>query len=157
MSHHKVLRVVLGFAAIQLLMSIVGRCISNRTERADDRSDVFRLVAVFGGRKFRSRSANLTKASVVAIMGGVEVDLREATLDPAGANLDLRAIMGGARIVVPPDWAVDAEIRRVAGGIELDVRPVDDVREDAPKLHVRAVAYMGGAKITTDPRRRQSK
>lgn len=152
MLHRKVLRAVVGFVGFELLAAIVGRCISNRTQQVDDRSGDLRIVGVFGGRTFRSRSANLTKVSVVAIMGGVDVDLRQATLDPSGATLDLRAIMGGVQITVPSDWAVDAEITRVAGGIDLEVTPVDDLPADAPKLHVRAAACMGGGRITTDPR-----
>jgi predicted membrane protein len=143
------LRIGLAVAAVQIVSAIVGRVISNTMKRGDERSDEFRVAAVLGGRKFKSRAENLRTASVVAAMGGVELDLRDATLDPHGATLDLRATMGGAQVTVPPGWAVDVEVEGLAGGFEVDVTPSEELPEDAPKLHIHAVTCMGGGQVTS--------
>jgi predicted membrane protein len=147
---HKILRVALVAAGIQIVAALAGLLISNKMKRGDESSDDFQVAAVLGGRKFQSKATNLRSGSVIATMGGVDLDLRDATLDPDGATLDLRATMGGAQITVPPDWAVDVEVEGVAGGFDVDVTPTEELPEDAPKLHIHAVACMGGGKVTSD-------
>ena len=67
-------------------------------------------------------------------MGGVDLDLRDAILDPDGASLELKATMGGFQVTVPAEWAVDFKDDSVTGGFEVDVTPLEDLPEDAPKL-----------------------
>ena len=86
----------------------------------------------------------------MAGMGGVDVDLRDATLDPTGATVELSAVMGGIQLTVPDTWAVDVDAETLAGGFEANVTPVDQLPDDAPKLRVHAVARMGGALVTTE-------
>ena len=85
-------------------------------------------------------------------MGGVDLDLRDAILDPDGASLELKATMGGFQVTVPAEWAVDFKDDSVTGGFEVDVTPLEDLPEDAPKLHIHAVAKMGGGKIAAGAR-----
>ena len=117
--------------------------------RGDENSDDFQLAVFFGGKKFESTATSLRSASVIAAMGGVELDLRGATLAPEGATLALRTMMGGAQITVPPDWAIDVEFGGIAGGIDVDAPSADDLPEDAPKLHVHAVTRIGGMSMAT--------
>jgi hypothetical protein len=54
-------------------------------------------------------------------MGGVDLDLRAATLDLAGGSIDVNATIGGVQITVPSGWAVDLERHVVAGGVDARV------------------------------------
>ena len=87
---------------------------------------------------------------VLTWYGGGTLDLRRATLDPAGAELRMRAIFGGLQLVVPETWPVEFTSRSIFGGIA-DTR--DPTREDPtlPTLMVDAQAIFGGGAIVARP------
>lgn len=142
----KLLRIALIIVGIEVVASIVGLVIAKKMGRGDETSDDFQVAAIFGGKRFRSQAANLRSATVISTMGGVDLDLRSATLDPAGATVDLRMTLGGAQITVPPDWAVDVEVEG-RGAFDVKVTPVEELPEDAPKLHIHALARAGGGQV----------
>lgn len=82
-------------------------------------------------------------------MGGVELDLRHASLDPAGTELEIATTMGGIQVLVPSHWAVEIDTKTLIGGFDAHVTPPEELAEGAPTLHVRAVALMGGGLVTT--------
>ncbi len=141
----KLARPVCVFLTISAVASAMGRIVARRLSRGDEESDEFRIAAICGGKQFRSCAKHLRSGSIVVSMGGIDVDLRDATLDPAGANLDLNVTTGGVQVVVPETWAVDVEGSALAGGFDSDVTPAENLPDDAPKLHVRAVVRFGGA------------
>lgn len=145
----KLLRIGLVILGVQITLAVVGRIMSKKLERGDEDSDDFQVAAIFGGKKFHSQATGLKSGTVISSMGGVDLDLRDATLHPEGASLELKATMGGFQVTVPPDWAVDLDDKSVTGGFEVDVTPPEDLPDDAPKLHIHANAKMGGGKITT--------
>lgn len=149
---NKLARVVLVLVGVQIILAVVGRVMSKRLGRGDERSDDFQVAAVFGAKKFHSRATSLKSGTAISSMGGVDLDLRDATLDPDGASLELKATMGGFQVTVPPDWAVEFDDDSVTGGFEVDVTPLEDLPEDAPRLHIHALAKMGGGKVTAGTR-----
>ena len=146
----KLVRALAWFAAIQIVATIVGQVLSRKMSKGDATSEDFTLAAIMTGKQFKSESADLKTGTVISTMGGVDIDLRDATLDDAGAYLDLTATMGGIRVVVSDEWAVDVDAEAKAGGCEARVTPLDELPEDAPRLNVHAVARMGGVLVTTD-------
>lgn len=70
-------------------------------------------------------------------MGGIDLDLREATLDPAGAMLVAEAMLGGVKVTVPAGWHVTVEQQARAGGVLARVTEPEDLPADAPRLRVR--------------------
>ncbi len=145
----KLFRALIGLAVIQLIGFAVGTIISKRLTRGDETSDDFRVAAVFGGKKFHSTADHLKSGSAIASVGGVDLDLRDATLDEDGATLELRATMGGVQALVPENWAVDVNADSVAGDVEIWTTPIDTLPDDAPKLHIDAVSRLGGVMVTT--------
>jgi hypothetical protein len=141
------LRLVVAIVTIQIIGSLVGLVVSRRMSEGDEDSDEFKVAAVFGGRKFHSRAGSLKSGFVVASMGGIDLDLRDATLAPEGAELELRTTMGGTQVTVPPDWAVDVDTETQAGGFEINVTSPDDLPDDAPRLRIHAVTRMGGGAV----------
>ena len=86
--------------------------------------------------------------SVLAFMGGVELDLRDARLDPRGTTIRAVAIMGGIVIVVGPDVEVQCEGRGLMGGFgDLSGPPTVPPSFGAPPLHVTGLAAWGGVEI----------
>jgi len=145
----KLLRILLWIMAVQVAVWIVGLVMSKRMSKGDESSDEFQVAAICGGKKFRSRATSLRSDAAVASMGGIDLDLRDATLDPAGAELEVRATMGGVQVTVSEDWAVEVDTETKAGGFEVNVTPLEDLPDDAPKLHIHASTRMGGGMVTT--------
>ena len=113
----------------------------------DEQSDDLDLVTIFDGIELTSRATSFRGGSWITMFGGGELDLREATLDPSGATLKVRAVMGGGDVKVPDGWNVELSSKAIAGGVGVQ-RPnaVDDPY--APTLRVEALAIMGGFGVT---------
>ena len=132
-----------------LTIAIATRASARRTSIAtqpDD--DEIRLRTVLGPMAFRSRATALRGGTLECWYGGGFVDLREATLDPAGAVLRVRAIFGGGQIIVPATWRVTTRVRGVGGAT--DTRKSVDVAEDAPQLRIEGVAIFGGFAVQSE-------
>ena len=112
--------------------------------RGDAESDEVHLVAIFDGIELESRSTAFRGGSLLAWFGGIEVDLREATLAP-GARLTLHTLWGGIAIRVPPGWRVESTARAFSGGVAVDGPPPDD--PDAPRLDIDGFALLGGIAV----------
>jgi len=140
------LKVVLVLAALRALGAVVAR----RGNRGDAGADDFELAAVFDGAERVSHAASLRRGRVLACFGGVQLDLREATLDPAGADLHVRACLGGVQVIVPEDWDVAVVSKARAGGVSIQVSDPARLAPGAPSLRVEAEAWLGGVQVTTE-------
>lgn len=101
------------------------------------------IVAVMGGEETTGRWRPAPKTTALAIMGGVEVDLREAELDDV--VLDAVAVMGGIEVIVPEGVAVEVRGFSLMGGREVRVRQPES--PDAPMVVINAYAVMGSVEI----------
>jgi len=81
-------------------------------------------------------------------MGGIDLDLRGASLAPDGADLLVTTTMGGVQVTVSPDWAVDVDTDTLVGGFDVHVTPLTELPHDAPRLRIHAVTRMGGGQVT---------
>jgi hypothetical protein len=137
--------VLMGASVAAWVASLV---ISARLTRGDASSDEFQVATIMNGGEFTSHATNLRSGSAITIMGGVRVDLRGATLDPSGASLELNTFIGGLEVLVPEDWAVEVDQEVLGADLKVNVTALEDLPEDAPKLHIHAVMRFGGAEIT---------
>jgi len=112
-------------------------------------ADEVDLVASFGPLDYKSTSNAFRGGSVQTWFGGGVVDLRQATLDPMGATIEVNALFGGGNLVVPEDWNVETKVAGI-GGIG-DGRPVALRAPEAPTLRVEGIALFGGWGITSEP------
>jgi hypothetical protein len=110
------------------------------------------LFAVLGGTK-RTVQGRFEGAEMTAALGGCQLDLREAVIDPGqSATVNMFAVMGGHEVRVPPLWNVVSEVVPVLGGVD-DKRlpPVHTVADTSPaippRLVLRGVVMMGGLVI----------
>jgi len=115
----------------------------------DPDADEVDLVANFEGLDFRSRAQAFRGGTVTTMFGGGELDLRDATLDPAGATIRVNALFGGGNLVVPESWNVEARVIGI-GGIG-DGRAAVERTIDAPTLRVEGTALFGGWGISSAP------
>jgi len=100
------------------------------------------------GQVRRGQWAPGPEHSVLAFMGGAELDLRDARLDPRGTTIRAVAIMGGIVIIVGPDVEVRCEGRGLMGGFgDLSGPPTLPPPFGAPTVHVTGLAVWGGVEI----------
>lgn len=115
---------------------------------ATPQEDVVRSTAVFGGPKVASTSRAFRGAWLTAFFGGITLDLRGAELAPEGATINATVAFGGIDILVPRGWRISVRSTPIFGGLDDKTDSAQDLPEDAPVLHVDAVAIFGGVDIT---------
>ena len=141
-----------GLVVVLAGLGAAGQALARRRTFGDETADEFAITTYVGGVERTCRAAALRHGSVSVVCGGVELDLREATLAPEGAQLDLSAAWGGVNVVVPRAWKVVVEDRTVLGGFDAHVTPLDELPDDAPRLDVSITARLGGVAIkAADP------
>ncbi len=116
----------------------------------DETADELDIAAIFDSLDVTSRSTAFRGGDVTAWYGGGTLDLRQATLDPDGAELRVRAMFGGLEIAVPTTWPVEVHSRALLAGAG-DARDPDDVDPSLPTLVVDAQAIFGGVAIVGVP------
>ena len=109
----------------------------------DDQGERITAIAFWWGAERRTRSRTFRSASLTAIMGGVELDLREADIEGT-ARVDVFAFWGGVEIKVPRTWEVRTSGLPLLGGWENKTEPPAG---GGPVLDVRLVTIMGGAEV----------
>jgi len=87
--------------------------------------------------------------TAVAILGGVELDLRHARLTAAEVTIRAFCLMGGVSITVPEDMEVDVSGIGFMGGF--DHAASGPGSPGAPRLRVVGFAMLGGVEIKRRP------
>ena len=145
-------RVGVRVAVVIVGLWAAGQALARRKTAGDETADEFEIAAYVGGVHRTSRAAALRRGVVSVVCGGVDLDLREATLDPAGATLELAATWGGVKVVVPPGWRVLVDDRSSLSGVDVRVPSPEALPADAPELRVDLSARMAGVAIrAADP------
>ena len=103
-------------------------------------------VSIMGGSRRRGRWRPRSHTKAVAIMGGCELDLRQAEIDGPEIVITAVAFMGAVDIVVPEGIEVDLSGVPIMGGKDLRVRDVAPT-PGAPRVRVRAFPIMGGVTV----------
>ncbi len=100
--------------------------------------------AVMSGIVLKNDSQEFCGGEVNAVMGAVEIDLRQAAI-ATEAVLHLSIIMGGVEIKVPREWSVSVNGSPMLGGIEDKTVPP---MMPGKRLIIEGSVIMGGVEIT---------
>ncbi|MGP4112572.1 DUF1707 SHOCT-like domain-containing protein [Streptomyces sp. 4N509B] len=100
------------------------------------------VVAVFSGASRQGRLRVGAKMNVVAVFGGVDVDLTEAIFEQQHVVINATAICGGIEIKVPENVSLRGAGTGIMGGF--DVRESESGDPDAPVVVIQGVAIWGG-------------
>lgn len=77
------------------------------------------LFAMLGESKRSSDEKPFRGGQMTSIMGGCQLDLREAVIPPGEqAVIEVFALMGGLEIWLPRGWAVTSDVVTILGGVE---------------------------------------
>ena len=116
---------------------------------ARTRKPVRWMVAIMSGSHRHGRFRAVGSINAVAIMGGDEIDLREAEIEGGELTLNVFTLMGGANIYIPDSIELEVGGFSVMGG-NTEVG-VERLRPGAPRVTIRAYNLMGGATIFRVP------
>lgn len=102
------------------------------------------VSSVMSGFVLRNDSPAFEGGEVTALMGGVELDLRQASMTQPEAVLHVFALMGGISLKVPADWSVVVRGMPILGGIDdKSVPPMTATK----RLIIDGYVIMGGVDI----------
>ena len=122
--------------------------------KASDGLTHFSALAVMGGVVRRSNAQAFEGADLTAIMGGCDVDLRDASIAPnAEAVIDVFAFWGGIDLKVPEDWVVVNRVIPLMGGVDDRTRTPIDASAAQKRLVIRGIVIMGGISVRNRSRR----
>ena len=142
------LAVVGWLAAAAVSMAAAMRAKGDAPPLPDPSDDEIDVRAIFEGLQFQSTAQQFRGGKLVCWFGGGMLDLRSATLDPAGAHLDVRALYGGAALIVPEAWNVTLRVRGMGGAG--DNRPTRDRDPDGPVLTIEGLVFAGGFSVASE-------
>lgn len=103
------------------------------------------MLAIMAGVTRRSLAKTFRGGEATAIMGGCEIDLRDAGIDAAGATINVFAFWGGIEIKVPQGWRIENRVFALMAGAEDSTKGTAPA--GAPVLIVRGLVVMGGVEI----------
>lgn len=104
------------------------------------------LIAVFGGATRKGRWRMPKRANAVALFGGVELDLTEATFE--GTEIEITGFwcFGGMEIKAPAGIEVRDRTAGIFGGTE--IKGLGDPVPGAPVITIKGVSLFGGVSVT---------
>jgi Cell wall-active antibiotics response 4TMS YvqF/Domain of unknown function (DUF1707) len=105
------------------------------------------VYAIMGGVDRRGAWTVPRRWRVIAMMGGAQLDLREARFPAGVIDLEVKAVFGGVQIIVPPGLAVEVHGTAIMGGFQNVNRAPAHPDPGAPLLRVHGIAIMGGVDI----------
>ena len=115
------------------------------------RKPVRHRLAIMSGSELKGHAAVADQLEATAIMGGVEIDLREVEFTEPVLTVQCVAIMGGVDVIVPPDVTLEVGGLAIMGGFESKAEGPG--RPGAPTVHVTGFALMGGVDVKRKERR----
>ncbi len=130
---------------VLLGLAVLSHGFGRQYGRSTDGSDVITAFALLGGIQRTCKSRNFRGGEFTAIMGGCEIDLRQAEMESEQAVINTFSFWGGIEIRVPDQWSVSPEVLPLMGGCN------DRTQEhgEAPTKHliIKGLAVMGGVEV----------
>lgn len=103
------------------------------------------VMAIMGGFERKGDWVVPKEMSCVALMGGGELDMREARFEEQTVKINIVAIMGGVCVTVPDDANLQVQGVGIMGGF--DHTPRGGGEPGGPTIVISGVALMGGVEI----------
>jgi len=108
--------------------------------------DYVNATAIFGAVDREIHSNEFKGANLMAIFGGVEIDLTEAKAIESGCVVNVTAMFGGVEVRVPKDWNVIVTGTPIFGGVEDKSKGGG---EGAVNVTLNCTVAFGGLEIRT--------
>jgi Domain of unknown function (DUF1707)/Cell wall-active antibiotics response 4TMS YvqF len=112
------------------------------------------VLGVLGSGDRRGRWRVARKVTVINVLGGADLDLREATLAAPEVTIWVISLFGGSDIVVPEGVHVELSSFALFGADRLKLEGPEP-EPGAPVVHVRTVSLFSGTDVKTRRGRRR--
>ena len=113
-------------------------------------------LAILSGLDRKGEWVVPRRMSIFAMMGGADLDLREARFAAKEVVITVNAFMGGAQITVGPHTNVVVEGTGIMGGYSRpSSRTPAELDAGSPTVRIRGVAIWGGVSVDRKPMPRQ--
>lgn len=103
-----------------------------------------KATTIFGGVRKLVSSKNLLGGDLTTVMGGLQVDLRDAMIQTE-AVFDVFVVMGGIEILIPEEWKVVIDALPIFGGVSDST--ISTKSEQAKIIKIRGTIILGGTEI----------
>ena len=115
------------------------------------------MVAIFGGATRKGRWRMPKQVNAVALFGGVEIDLTEATFEGTEIEINGFWCFGGMEIKAPAGIEVRDRTAGIFGGTE--IKGLGDPIPGAPVITIKGASLFGGVSVTgpVPPKKRRRK
>ena len=122
---------------------------ASAVERSGGKPASGSAIAVMSGFSRKGDWVVPANFTAVVVMGGGELDLREAHFSAPEVNIHATAIMGAIAIIVPDDAEVQVTGVGLLGVFEHG--PTGAGRPGGPKIHIGGVAFWGAVDVRRKP------
>jgi len=115
----------------------------------DDSFNTFDDFVIFGGREIFVNSQQFAGGKATSIFGGIEFDLRKASLRQGGAVIDCVSVFGGCGFKIPMDWNVRNEVTTIFGAFT-DKRGdtySDRYYDPSKTIIIKGISLFGGIEV----------
>jgi hypothetical protein len=105
------------------------------------------VAGIMGGSMRSGRWTPARRVTAMGVMGGVELDFREAVLAPGVTEVHAFAFWGGVEIIAPPDVRVECTGVGIMGGFDHRDDAASEGDPNGPVLRITGLAIMGGVEV----------
>ncbi|WP_131537323.1 LiaF transmembrane domain-containing protein [Pedobacter nototheniae] len=109
-------------------------------------NDLIDVISVFGGSHQTVYSKNFKGGDVTVVFGGADINLTQADFNES-VKLDVTAIFGGIKLIVPQNWAIKSNVTAIFGSVEDKRSHVMPNGEIQKTLVLDGTAMFGGIEI----------
>ena len=104
------------------------------------------IVSIWGATERKGSWVPPRQLTAVTVMGGTDLDFRQAAIATETVSVRLLALMGGVDIVVPPGVRVEWGGIALMGGVAMP-EPTKPPAPDAPVIRLSGLVCMGGVDV----------
>jgi predicted membrane protein len=109
--------------------------------------DTISDVAIFGGTNKIINSKNFKGGTLTSVFGSTELNLVNAEVSDEGCVLDVFALFGGTKLIVPPDWKIESDVVSLLGGFNDKRRLIRSEVDPSKTLLIKGMVILGGIEI----------
>ena len=136
---------ILIAVGISMILRTRDGSLLGKTMSGESSEDVIKASAIFGGADRAVTSNSFKGGDIIALFGGVHLDLTRAVPSSEGCNLTLTAIFGGIDVKIPQDWEVSVSGTPIFGGIKNKTSA--EAEKTGGKIHCSCTVAFGGVEV----------
>jgi hypothetical protein len=107
-------------------------------------------LAFFDDRRYTGNWLTAKGARGATLLGDIVYDLRECDFSFGVGSLEVFAILGDVRVIVPRGLPVRTRVSRLLGDAVIDPDLSSDLRPGEPGLDLRIFSLLGDVKVVVD-------